>query len=90
MLGGGLGHSDLSSQPGTTLNPFLHPYLILRTKSVLGQNPQLVLAVAAIHVISELDAYLRAAAYDGGAEQASFLPVGNVVTLMVNVVALFL
>ena len=88
LLPGGLGHGDGPSQPGRTLDPLPRPHLVLSTPRHLGHDPQRVVSVGAVHVISELDAYLRSGGEDG-AEQPSVLLVGDVVTLVVNVESLW-
>lgn len=80
------GHGDGTLQPGWTLDTYLLPHLVV-TAGPFGQNPQHILIVWSIHVVSELDTDLRGCRWEGRAEQTRCLSISHIVSLVVDIEA---
>lgn len=85
-LTAGFGHGDRAIQPGWTLHSDRLPDLLLCT-GPLGQNPQYILRIWAIHVVFELNTDLRGWWWQWRTQQTSFLPISHIITLMVDIEA---
>lgn len=86
-LAAGFGHGDRAIQPGWTLDSDLLPDLVLCT-GPLGQNPQYILRIWAIHVVFKLDTDLGGWWWQWRTQKTSYLPIRHIITLMVDIEAL--
>lgn len=80
-------YSNRASQPGWTLDTSPLPHLCLTTR-YFCQNCQIICIVNPIHVVFELNTDLWGWWGDGRAQQASFLSIRHIVTLVIDVVSL--
>lgn len=86
-LTAGFGHGDSALQPRCALYSSPLPHFFLSALP-LGHNPQYIHRIWAVHEVSKFDTDLGGNWWEQRAQQTSRLPIGNIVTLMVDVISI--